>query len=240
MYCFQVCLIESEPFSFEVVVIHRNESSKLHQNGRRSRVLFSTNISEVKQDPLHLKIPLTLPREEWMNLMFDIQDFVPDVFCVDSITILPSCRLRKIIQCGYAGQASELAIKEAKVPEALDYHSAVPRVNMRLQPPQSLIRNDAAPDDSTLRVINNPMRLKRVDIKPNVHLAEEKKPFQVCKVYTNSANFVQEVSSPSSSVCDYTELQPTQVASHPIDCDDPVVSRIQSSNKPFSFDEKKL
>lgn len=233
-YCFQVCLVESEPFSFEFVVIHRNESSKLNQNGRRSRVLFSTNISEVKQDPLHVKIPLILPREEWMNLIFDIQDFIPDIFCVDSITILPSCRLKRITQCGYAGEAPERSINEAKIPDALDYHSAVPRVDMRLQPPQFLIRNDAAEHDTALKVLNIPRRLKRVQMKKKAHLSEVKKPIQVGKLYINSANFVQEVSSPG----DHTELQHTENTSHPNDCDDSLVSRTQSSNKPFTFDEK--
>ena len=69
------------------------------------------------------------------------------------------------------------------------------------------------------------------------HIAEGKKLFQVEKLITNSAHSVQGLSG-RSSAGDHSEFKHTQIASLLKVCEDPVITGIQYSDKPFKFEGK--
>jgi len=90
----QLMLADEKGFSFEMQVTDVG-------HGRR-RLLFSTSVRDISITPLHARIPLVgLERGIWLNLIFDLGGLVKESFGtkfarLDSITLSPSCCLRRI------------------------------------------------------------------------------------------------------------------------------------------------
>jgi len=84
----------SKEFGIELGILDSTE--------QRRRLHLSTAFRSVACTPLHCQLPLTaLHRNEWVNLALDLHSFVQGAWnatfhCLDTLTILPSCKLRQV------------------------------------------------------------------------------------------------------------------------------------------------
>lgn len=94
----QLQLHPERSFSLEIIVVDTDQ--------QRRRFHLSTNFKEVDVNSLHVCIPWTQPdREQWTNVALNLDGLVssyhtgkstPAFFNLESFTIQPVCRIRKI------------------------------------------------------------------------------------------------------------------------------------------------
>ncbi|KAH7332473.1 hypothetical protein KP509_20G089200 [Ceratopteris richardii] len=107
----QIFVPQGHQFSFEL----RTADAE----GTRMKMYFSTSFSELKANPLHCQIPLSMiMRNTWISLALDVPDLFQSCFKVfnfrslDAIVLGPVCKLRKIFTSRKCPAQSVLEAKE--------------------------------------------------------------------------------------------------------------------------------
>lgn len=161
--CFQLLSPAANAPVYLELSISDAQSSRSSMN--RRRLLFSSAFSKMHVSPLHVQIPLlpeAVPRQQWLALIIDWPLWVQEAWgygscagwAIETITVGPSCRIRKIFSMRDDPRLSE-------IPKVVQFSPSVPW-SLLVVSPQSMLTPHVADDTASVSSIQTSHRSVQV------------------------------------------------------------------------------
>jgi len=156
--------------------------------GTRRRILLSTAFKEIKQTPLHVRVPLpVVVRNSWLNICLDLPDLVALNFegqafhSLDFISISAWCSIRKVFTLRHPpADPSDPASPGEPIPATLDLEgSSVQLVRMSML--EGAAFQSGAPNRPRSAAVHKPVRAvprmgRPTSAPANNHQVDKRKP----------------------------------------------------------------